>query len=248
MPSFLAAVFLVFVLIPVSGFAQNELPNADFNTNLDGWDTTFDTVWSADDSDASASSGSLQIVVSDFKSTAITTCVPVTAGETYEFGADIKLDFQGTAQGRAGVVARWEIDAACSQESSEFPANTFLTSAPDWTTQHLTGVAPSDAVAALVELRATKTGGSPGATVTANLDDAVFESLASPACADPIVPFDKITASDALFVLRVSVGAAECEECYCNVNGSSGITATDALLTLKAAVSLPVTLNCPACG
>src|SRR5262245_4413119 len=103
MPSIVATIFLAAVLVmaPVSAHAQNLLPNADFNTDLAGWYTTAGTTWTADDSDGSSSSGSLQIVVSEFKSTAITTCVPVTAGQSYDFGADIKLDFQGTAEGRA---------------------------------------------------------------------------------------------------------------------------------------------------
>ena len=249
MPSGVATIVFVAMLVvaPACARAQNLLPNADFDTDLAGWDTTIGTSWTADDSDGSSSSGSLQIVVSELKSTAITTCVPVTAGEAYDFGADIKLDLQGNAEGRAGVVARWEEDAGCGQESQVFPANTFLTSAPDWTTQHITATAPDGAVAALVELRATKTGGSDGSTVTASLDDALFQPTLSPGCADPVSPFNKITAGDALFVLKAAVGTATCDPCQCDVNGSGGVTSSDALLTLKAAVSIQVTLNCPAC-
>ncbi|HXC52360.1 MAG TPA: hypothetical protein VN634_15875 [Candidatus Limnocylindrales bacterium] len=228
-------------------FAQNLLPNADFDTNLDGWDTTVGTDWSPQDSDGSPSSGSLAIVVTEPKSTAITTCVPVTAGDTYEFGADIKIDLEGSAEGRAVIVVRWEADAACSQSLNDLLESTFLTSAPDWTTHHVTAAAPQGAVAALVELRTTKTGPA-GGSITASFDDAVFQSLAIAGCADPVAPFGKVTAGDALFVLRASVGSTECDVCYCNVNGTGGTTATDALIALKAAVSLPVSLACPACG
>jgi len=249
-PRPLAAVAVAALLTVFSspGFAQNLLPNADFDTNLDGWDTTVGTDWSPQDSDGSPTSGSLVIAVSTPQSTAITTCVPVTGGDTYDLGADIKIAAQGDAQGKAFVIARWEADAQCSQSLNDLLASTFLTTAPDWTAQHLTATAPEGATAALFELRVLRTGGSVGAAITANFDDAVFQSLAAPGCSDPVAPFGKVTAGDALFVLRASVGSAECDVCYCNVNGAGGTTATDALIALKAAVSLPVTLSCPACG
>jgi hypothetical protein len=56
-----------------------------------------------------------------------------------------------------------------------------------------------------------------------------------------------ITAADALFVLNSAVGAASCQNCFCDVNNSGGVTATDALFVLNAAVGLEVTLVCPPC-
>lgn len=44
-----------------------------------------------------------------------------------------------------------------------------------------------------------------------------------------------------------SVGAAECVECRCEVNAAGGISATDALLILQAAVGQTVSLACPPC-
>ena len=72
-------------------------------------------------------------------------------------------------------------------------------------------------------------------------------------CGDPLAPFvigtgNAVSASDALFILRVSVSLDSCLPCVCDVNDSGGVTATDALTVLQAAVSLPVTLNCPACS
>ncbi|HEY2772452.1 MAG TPA: hypothetical protein VGK20_00235 [Candidatus Binatia bacterium] len=67
--------------------------------------------------------------------------------------------------------------------------------------------APQDAVAALVELRATKSSGSASSTVTANFDDVAFTPAGAAHCADPVCPFNKVTADDALLVLRASVGA-----------------------------------------
>ncbi|HEY2775598.1 MAG TPA: hypothetical protein VGK20_16275 [Candidatus Binatia bacterium] len=56
-----------------------------------------------------------------------------------------------------------------------------------------------------------------------------------------------VTASDALGVLKVSVGAAQCDPCVCDVNHSGTVTASDALVVLKFAVGQPVTLSCNSC-
>ena len=50
-----------------------------------------------------------------------------------------------------------------------------------------------------------------------------------------------------LLSMRAGVGAAECAECRCDVNSAGGISATDALLILRAAVGQPVALTCPSC-
>ena len=56
-----------------------------------------------------------------------------------------------------------------------------------------------------------------------------------------------VSASDALFMLRAAVGLDSCELCVCDVDGSGGVAATDALATLRLAVGQPIPLNCPAC-
>ncbi|RMF25410.1 MAG: hypothetical protein D6760_01035 [Deltaproteobacteria bacterium] len=56
-----------------------------------------------------------------------------------------------------------------------------------------------------------------------------------------------VSASGALEVLRAAVGAAECDPCVCDVDGSGRTTARDALATLGRAVGLPVELRCPVC-
>lgn len=53
-------------------------------------------------------------------------------------------------------------------------------------------------------------------------------------------------AGDALFTLKASVGSVSCDLSVCDVNHSISITASDALMILKKAVGLTVTLNCPA--
>lgn len=70
---------------------------------------------------------------------------------------------------------------------------------------------------------------------------------ASGNCADVNVD-GKVTAVDALYVLRTAVGSANCgglDYCICNANGAAAVTAADALLVLKYAVGNPVSLNCP---
>lgn len=56
-------------------------------------------------------------------------------------------------------------------------------------------------------------------------------------------------ASDALFVLRVAVGAQRCDDCLCNVDGvGAGANAADALRLLRFAVGAPgIALSCNAC-
>jgi hypothetical protein len=55
-----------------------------------------------------------------------------------------------------------------------------------------------------------------------------------------------ITAGDALGILRVATGAADCDMYHCDVDGSGGITAGDALRALKMAVGQSTTSSCPA--
>jgi glucose/arabinose dehydrogenase len=81
-----------------------------------------------------------------------------------------------------------------------------------------------------------------------------IEEVAGPTTTLPIeltcgdaVDDDAVSASDALFVLRTSVGVSQCDACVCDVNGNGEITASDALAVLRAAVGQSVELSCPAC-
>ena len=55
----------------------------------------------------------------------------------------------------------------------------------------------------------------------------------------------RISAPDALFILRASVGIETCALSICDVTGDGRITAADALLALQHAIGLPVELVCP---
>lgn len=77
-----------------------------------------------------------------------------------------------------------------------------------------------------------------------------FSGIATPT-AKPTVCGDftgdgKVTASDALGVLKTAVGAATCALKACDYNGDAKITAADALGVLKTAVGQTVTAKCPA--
>ena len=68
-------------------------------------------------------------------------------------------------------------------------------------------------------------------------------------CGDPD-DSSVVTASDALFTLRVAVGLGSCDPCICDVDSSGGgspVTASDALRLLRRAVGQTIPLSCPAC-
>jgi len=67
-------------------------------------------------------------------------------------------------------------------------------------------------------------------------------------CAQPVSSGSGPNASDCSFVLKASVGSMACDECVCDVNGSSSLTTTDALQCLRRAVGQIVPLNCPPCA
>ncbi|MFN2425051.1 MAG: hypothetical protein ABR587_01245 [Candidatus Binatia bacterium] len=67
------------------------------------------------------------------------------------------------------------------------------------------------------------------------------------ACGLPVDGTAPETTTDSLYVLNAAVEVLPCNICVCDVNSSSTITASDALLVLQGAVGLPVTLDCPDC-
>lgn len=65
-------------------------------------------------------------------------------------------------------------------------------------------------------------------------------------CGDPTLD-EKVSATDALSVLKSGVGVTYCEGCICDATDDDAVTAGDALLVLRYSVGQPVSLNCPAC-
>ena len=102
---------------------------------------------------------------------------------------------------------------------------------------------------------AWESAGASAAEADIDLQRYQAELSAGGTCADPIAlvigarsfTASNTTATDALFILRVSVSLDSCELCVCDVDGSGLVAATDALATLQLAVSQPIELNCPAC-
>jgi hypothetical protein len=95
----------------------------------------------------------------------------------------------------------------------------------------------------------------PSSTTTVTVSTTTTTIPTGGACADPVAltagvspRADAVTASDALFILGAAVGVQSCELCLCDADGSGGIAATDALVTLQAAIGLPVALECPPCN
>lgn len=87
----------------------------------------------------------------------------------------------------------------------------------------------------------------PTTTTTEPPDTTTTTLPGSERCGFPVTDGDKPAASDALRALRVAVGSAECALCVCDVNDNGGVSTSDALLILKAAVGLDVSLDCPPC-
>lgn len=52
-------------------------------------------------------------------------------------------------------------------------------------------------------------------------------------------------ASDALYVLRAAVASGACDIRVCDVSDTNTVTASDALMILKAAVGQDILFNCP---
>jgi hypothetical protein len=76
---------------------------------------------------------------------------------------------------------------------------------------------------------------------------AVDASAAVGVCGVPESDSAPPSAADALHVLNAAVDNLSCNVCQCDVDSSGSITTTDALLTLQAAVGLPVELACIDC-
>ncbi len=71
-------------------------------------------------------------------------------------------------------------------------------------------------------------------------------AVAASGCSLPVNTTGPKT-SDCLFILQTAVDLRDCALCICDVNDSGTILSSDALVCLKAAVGLEVTLDCPAC-
>jgi para-aminobenzoate synthetase/4-amino-4-deoxychorismate lyase len=78
------------------------------------------------------------------------------------------------------------------------------------------------------------------------IDAPTTTTLPADPCGDPTGD-GRITATDALGVLRAAVGSDACQLCVCDVDSSGTISAVDALRTLSVSVGQISGLSCPLC-
>jgi len=236
--------------------AQNLIANSGFDTDLAGWNYVETEIWTSDDARGQSNSGSAQITATGPATVmdGIAACVPVVAGESYSFGATVKLLATDGADGNARVGIIWSSDANCGTFLAEQPDSPFVGEGNDWTRLEGIATAPPAAAATNLLLEARKISGEASLAVTVRFDDATLSLVI---CGDPTgaasvlsnsLGAAAVTASDALFILRASVGLESCNACICDVNASGGTNATDALTALQFAVGLVAQLTCPSCS
>ncbi len=80
-------------------------------------------------------------------------------------------------------------------------------------------------------------------TTSTTISTTTTTTMESAMCGDANLN-GRITASDALIVLRIAVGVGSCRAQVCDVDANGTISASDALRVLQVAVGLPVELNC----
>jgi len=81
---------------------------------------------------------------------------------------------------------------------------------------------------------------------TTTMTTTTTSTLPSPLCGD-VDGNGFVQTSDALGVLRASVGPKPCEHCACDLDGDGIKSATEALIALRSAVGISLVLNCPLC-
>jgi hypothetical protein len=164
---------------------QNLLPNAGFNTNINGWEG-FTLAWSSLDAKGSSGSGSLQMTVNapvDNNGFApVAFCLAVTPGQTYHQGASFY--FPGGQSHDAGfAVQSFYLSSANCTGSLLGQVSTVAVPAVTKTWFRLDTqptVAPAGASTVEVVFGVRKIGD--GGSIIANLDDAVFESAGANLC------------------------------------------------------------------
>jgi hypothetical protein len=245
--------------------AENALLNPRFDFDLAGWNQTdpANTSWSTDDSNGAINSGSVRIDSAGPVGAAINQCILVVGGQPYDIQVNAKVETHGQTFAKVGIQVFWRTGADCENEVGGIQPFSLTGVTGEWQHLAVASAAPASATHALVQLVAVRFMGSEGSSITGWLDDAFVgpagtattlttmttlpvttTTLGEPSCADPIEPFGKTTASDALFVLKSSVGAVICDDCICDANGNGTATASDALAVLRKAVGFAVTLDC----
>lgn len=175
------ALLAIFWLLASSapGAAANLVSNAGFDENLDSWTLTagsdFPIDWSPQDVAGSPQSGSVRL--RDRLEEAHTfvrgahQCIPVVAGESYDFGAWARVPSGQDREGETIVQVTWYASSECDGPSLDRAIEFITTSTAGW---ELLGrenqVAPAGSLRAKLELLSR--GYDTGGTFTALFDDA----------------------------------------------------------------------------
>jgi hypothetical protein len=80
----------------------------------------------------------------------------------------------------------------------------------------------------------------------ANCTTTTSTTLPQPDCGD-VNASGTLTVSDALTILRSSVGNGSCDPCVCDVNANGSVSSADALMVMRIAVGQPISPICPDC-
>lgn len=170
-----------------------------------------------------------------------------TLGAAWSLHADVVL--QATAP--QGVDKEWTVALQLTSSRYEASEPVILVlrnfePVPTTTSTSSTTLSPVCGDGAVDATEECDRGADPWKTGSACGEDCAFLS-----CGD-VDGNAKVTAADALFVLRVAVGTRDCDPCLCNADGSATgapVSVTDALRLLRVSVgSAGAALACPACS
>lgn len=250
--------------------AQNLILQGSFDEGINGWEPQDGLRWEQQDDarplNEQPNPGSLEMLADDYT----TQCVLVNPDEYFEVSAYVKVMPTGDAAGRSGFSIQWHSNEFCTAyiDGGIVPFSYYL-GATDWFQLKIVALSKPAALSALVFLGTAKESGSAESELRVRFDDVVMAPLYgdtttttttttstvtsttdepnAPGCADPVMPYDTTTTSDALYILRASVGTVTCSPCYCDTDESGTATASDALTALRLAVGQQVVKHCAAC-
>ncbi len=170
--------------------ADNLLPNAGFNADINGWTPNYSggisLGWNSLDARGSSGSGSLRITnttpTDNFGYSVFGICVPVTAGQTYHEGASFYFPGGQAQGGLFTLITHFYSSADCSGIVIGSAFAPVLAPATD-TWQRLDtqpAIVPAGAIRAFALFGFRKIGD--GGSIVGNLDDVVFELAGANLC------------------------------------------------------------------
>ncbi len=170
-----------FVLLVQPAWAQNQLINADFDSDVDWWtpESHVTPAWSPDDAGGVAWSGSAEVTNAHpdpQQGTGITQCVNsnVIPGATYDFAGSILIPDGQTRTGNAQIGLRWYDGPGCTGSSVGSQPRQQTETVGSWVyLQALDEVAPPGAVSVLFLAFPSKV--EPGGTLVAHFDQLLFK-------------------------------------------------------------------------